>query len=126
MTRLLLATISPIIDWICGDLVDAKLKICSWLDLTTLSETISKKVIANEKTLQPFSLLTLIDDALLHKKTSEIATKSKYPFNSILGEIPKRPRREKIRVGYFSADFKNHPVVFLTAELFEIHDRNKF
>jgi predicted O-linked N-acetylglucosamine transferase (SPINDLY family) len=29
-------------------------------------------------------------------------------------------------VGYFSADFKNHPVAFLIAELFEIHDRSQF
>ena len=118
--------LSPNIDWIYGDLVDVKLKICNWLDLTTLLEIISKKVIANEKTLQPFSLLTLTDDALLHKKSSEIATKSRYPFTSILGDIPKHPKREKIRVGYFSADLKNHPVAFLMAELFEIHDRGKF
>jgi predicted O-linked N-acetylglucosamine transferase (SPINDLY family) len=29
-------------------------------------------------------------------------------------------------VGYFSADFKNHPVSLLTAELFELHDKNRF
>jgi predicted O-linked N-acetylglucosamine transferase (SPINDLY family) len=29
-------------------------------------------------------------------------------------------------VGYFSADFKNHPVAFLAAQLFEIHDKSKF
>jgi protein O-GlcNAc transferase len=118
--------LSPNIDWIYGDLVDVKLKICNWLDLTTQSEIISKKVMANEKVLQPFSLLTLIDDGLLHKKSSEIATKFKYPFNSILGEIPKYPKGEKIRIGYFSADFKNHPVAFLMAELFELHDRSNF
>ena len=33
---------------------------------------------------------------------------------------------KKIRIGYFSQDFKNHPVSFLTAELYEIHDRNQF
>jgi predicted O-linked N-acetylglucosamine transferase (SPINDLY family) len=36
------------------------------------------------------------------------------------------PRRQKIRIGYFSADFKNHPVAFLIAELFELHDRRQF
>jgi hypothetical protein len=29
-------------------------------------------------------------------------------------------------VGYFSADYKNHPVAFLIAELFELHDRDQF
>jgi predicted O-linked N-acetylglucosamine transferase (SPINDLY family) len=40
--------------------------------------------------------------------------------------IRKHAINEKIRIGYFSTDFKNHPVAFLIAELFEIHDRNRF
>jgi predicted O-linked N-acetylglucosamine transferase (SPINDLY family) len=43
-----------------------------------------------------------------------------------LGSIPKRTKKEKIRVGYFSADFGDHPVSFLSAELFETHNKNKF
>jgi predicted O-linked N-acetylglucosamine transferase (SPINDLY family) len=33
---------------------------------------------------------------------------------------------EKIRIGYFSADLRNHPVTYLTAELFELHDKDQF
>jgi protein O-GlcNAc transferase len=83
-------------------------------------------VVANEKVVSPFSLLALNDDALLHKKVSEIYIHSKYPFNSALGPILKRPQGQKIRVGYFSADFKNHAVSILTAELYELHNKNKF
>ncbi|MCP4932583.1 MAG: hypothetical protein GY912_11475, partial [Candidatus Marinimicrobia bacterium] len=32
----------------------------------------------------------------------------------------------KIRIGYFSADFRDHPVAYLTAELYEMHDRERF
>jgi predicted O-linked N-acetylglucosamine transferase (SPINDLY family) len=68
----------------------------------------------------------LNDDALLHKKSSEIYTQSRYPFNPVLGPILKHPKDIKIRVGYFSADFKNHAVSLLTAELYELHDKNQF
>jgi protein O-GlcNAc transferase len=34
--------------------------------------------------------------------------------------------REKIRLGYLSADFHEHATAFLTAELFEAHDRERF
>jgi predicted O-linked N-acetylglucosamine transferase (SPINDLY family) len=34
------------------------------------------------------------------------------------------PRR--LRIGYFSADFRTHPVAYLTAGLFEHHDRSRF
>ena len=36
------------------------------------------------------------------------------------------PRHKKIRIGYFSPDFRVHPVANLTAELYETHDRSKF
>lgn len=36
------------------------------------------------------------------------------------------PRRERIRVGYLSADFRAHATAYLTAELFELHDRARF
>jgi protein O-GlcNAc transferase len=35
------------------------------------------------------------------------------------------PPRGKIRIGYFSGDFYQHPVAVLMAELFELHDRSK-
>jgi predicted O-linked N-acetylglucosamine transferase (SPINDLY family) len=37
-----------------------------------------------------------------------------------------RPRPAKIRIGYFSADLRVHPVASLIAGLFERHDRSKF
>jgi protein O-GlcNAc transferase len=114
------------IDWASGDLLHTKMKICSWSDLVETLEDISKKVVANEKVVRPFPLLSLNDDALLHKKSSEIYIQSRYPFNPVLEPIFKCPQSQKIRVGYFSADFKNHPVAFLIAELFELHDRSQF
>ena len=33
---------------------------------------------------------------------------------------------DKIRVGYFSGDFRHHPVALLTAEMFESHDKARF
>ena len=119
-------SLKPDIDWVSGDLLHTKMKICSWSGLAEALEDISKKVVANEKVVNPFSLLALNDDALLHKKCSEIYVQSRYPFNPVLGPILKRPQSQKIRIAYFSPDFRNHPVSFLTSELFEIHDRGRF
>jgi predicted O-linked N-acetylglucosamine transferase (SPINDLY family) len=119
-------SLKPDIDWALGDLLHLKTKTCDWLDLPESLENISKKVAANKKVVQPFPLLALSDDALLHKKSSEIYAQSRYPFNPICGSILKYSNNQKIRVGYFSADFKNHPVSYLTAELYELHDKSKF
>ena len=119
-------TLRPDIDWVSGGLQNTKMTICSWSGLSESSEDIFKKVMASEKVVAPFSLLALNDDALLHKKCSEIYIQSRYPFNPVLEPILKRPQSQKIRIAYFSPDFRNHPVSFLTSELFEIHDRGRF
>ncbi|QWD94694.1 tetratricopeptide repeat protein [Polynucleobacter sp. MG-Unter2-18] len=119
-------SIKPDIDWIFGSLLHSKMNICSWSGLAESLENISKKLVVNEKVVNPFSLLALNDDALLHKKSAEIYIQSRYPSNPVLEPILKRPQNQKIRVGYFSTDFKNHPVAFLIAELFELHDKSQF
>jgi protein O-GlcNAc transferase len=119
-------SLKPDIDWVYGDLLHIKMKIFSWSGLAESLENISKKVKANKKVTIPFLLLPLIDDALLHGHAAQIFSKERYPWNPSLGPILKHPQSRKIRVGYFSADFKNHPVSFLTVELYELHDKNKF
>jgi len=119
-------SLKPDIDWLLGDLLHLNMRICSWSGFTASLDNISKKVMSNEKVSQPFGLLALSDDSSLHKQSAEIYVQDKYLFNPVLGPILKRPKKEKIRIGYFSADFRNHAVSFLTAELFELHDKNAF
>jgi len=119
-------TLKPDIDWVCGNLASTKMKICCWSDLVDQLKIISIKVMSNYRVSEPFSLLSLNDGALLQKKSSEIFIRDRYPVNHVLGPIPRRSRNEKIRIAYFSADFKNHPVAYLVAELFEIHDKSQF
>ncbi len=37
-----------------------------------------------------------------------------------------RPRRQKLRIGYFSPDLRHHPVASFVAPLLEHHDRSRF
>ena len=114
------------INWVYGELIHIKMKICQWASLADSLDSLFQKVMANEKVSQPFSLLALSDDPLLHRHAAEIFAQAKYPFNAALGPLLDRPKRDKIRIAYFSPDFREHPVSFLTAELFEVHDRNRF
>ena len=119
-------SLNPEIDWIYGNLVHAKMKVCSWSDLDDSLDELPRKIMANKRVSTPFVTLALSDKASLQKKSAEIYASSKYPHNPVLGKILKNYFRKKIRIGYFSADFRNHPVSNLTAELFELHDKNKF
>ncbi len=114
------------IDWVIGDLQHMKMKICDWSGFAQAVDNLTKKVVANEKVSRPFPLLALSDDAFLNKKCSEIYVQKNYPLNSALGPNPRHIKKQKIRIAYFSPDFRSHPVSFLTSELFEIHDRDRF
>ncbi|MSQ76816.1 MAG: glycosyltransferase family 41 protein [Rhodoferax sp.] len=63
-------------------------------------------------------------------KTQQQAAKLwiQHKFPPVSWPLLSRPQRTgvKIRVAYFSADFGEHPVSYLMAEVFEMHDRSQF
>jgi predicted O-linked N-acetylglucosamine transferase (SPINDLY family) len=79
----------------------------------------------SREVLLPFSGLSMFDDPALQLKSSKIWADATHPPKDSLGPIPKH-NHPKIKVAYFSADFKDHAVSYLTTELFELHDRNQF
>ena len=100
--------------------------LCIWNDLPNDLNELIKKINNGEKVINPFPLLALIDDPEIQRKASEIQINESYPKNYDLPVIGLYPKHKKIRIGYFSADFREHPVAALTAELYEVHDRNQF
>jgi predicted O-linked N-acetylglucosamine transferase (SPINDLY family) len=71
-------------------------------------------------------LVGLADSPSTHRSCSEMYIKEKFPLNSVLGAIPKSITKNKIRLGYYSADFRTHAVAILIAELIEIHNKEQF
>ena len=118
--------LKPNIPFNFGNLLHTKMHLSLWSDLTNQCNKVITKINNNEKSIDPFSLLALIDDPKLHKKAAEIYINDKYPKNLDLPSIGMYPKHKKIRIGYFSADFRIHPVANLTAELYEIHNRSQF
>jgi protein O-GlcNAc transferase len=118
--------IKPDMNFILGDILNNKLNLCDWTGLASLLNEAKKKIVNNEKAIGPFSLLSLLDDPALQRKASETFAKFYYPKSHALPKLELYSRHKKIRIGYFSADFKVHPVATLTAELYEMHDRNNF
>ena len=73
-----------------------------------------------------FHLFALVDNPQLHKKIAEACAQKNWPESNIAHQTSKFPAHKKIRIGYFSADFHEHPVSLLAAEMFELHNREKF
>jgi predicted O-linked N-acetylglucosamine transferase (SPINDLY family) len=118
--------LKPDIPYLLGSLLDTKMALCDWNGFDDLLEMLLEKVMHEEAVVNPFTALALIDNPAIHKHVAEIHAKGTHPTNKTLGYIPKYKAHDKIRIGYFSADFQEHPVSHLTAELFELHDRSQF
>ena len=92
-------------------------------DLSSQLDELKNKINSNEKIINPFPLLALIDNPELQMKTAEILVNEKYPQSHVLSKIKRYQKHKKIRIGYFSGDFHNHATMHLMAELFECHDK---
>ncbi len=118
--------LNPDCDYLYGMRLHTKMQICDWGDVDDQLAQLAAKIERNEKAVFPFAALALSGSLPLQRKTAEIWVQDECPTSHALPTIPKRPKHNKVRIGYFSADFRNHPVSFLTAELFETHDKSKF
>ena len=114
------------LDFILGQLLHTKMYLSIWNNLPNELNEVRKRINNNEKVLSPFALLALIDDPQLQRKNAEICANDLPLISNHLPLINHYPKHERIRIGYFSADFRDHPVSSLIVELFELHDRNQF
>ncbi|MCG3771255.1 MAG: TPR repeat-containing protein YrrB [Nitrosomonadaceae bacterium] len=118
--------LKPDLDYLIGMRLHARMHLNDWSNLESNVAELITKIELGIKSSPSFGILSLTTSLLIQRKAAEIWTKDRNPYNLSLGPILKLQRSNKIRIGYFSADFRNHAVSLLAAELFEIHDRSRF
>ena len=118
--------LKPDLDFTFGQILHLKMLICDWSTFNSSIKTCIDGVENSKKIIHPFLLLGLIDDLKLHLNCSKIFANDRHNVIPILGPVIKVSKKEKIRIGYYSADFHNHATSYLIAELLEKHDKNFF
>jgi protein O-GlcNAc transferase len=100
--------------------------ICDWTYYEKDNSYLLKKMSDNEESVGPFSSLSFFNDPAIQKKIISTFSSKYYPPNNFFKDISPYKNHKKIRIAYFSPDFKNHPVGNLIVELIEKHDKTKF
>ena len=118
--------LKPDMDFLFGSLIHVQIKICNWNELSSRLTSLQNGIEIRRKYSNPFPVLGLFDSPKLQQSAAEIYAKEKYRPVNKLGPIKRRSKSGQIRVGYFSSDFREHPVSYLIADLFELHDRGRF
>ena len=118
--------INPNVKYLTGQWLQAKLMLCDWSGYDEACRRILNGVANGLPVCEPFVLLALPSSLAQQRRCAEIFVRDKFPPAAEPVPAPKCRPGGRIRVGYFSADFHSHPIAYLTAALFECHDRAKF
>ena len=108
-----------------GARLHMQMQLCDWAEageFTHLAELIAQ----GARIATPFAMAALSSELAVQKIAAQTWVGQKYPERATLPAMAKQPRRGKIRLGYFSADFHNHATTYLLAEMLEKHDRQRF
>jgi protein O-GlcNAc transferase len=106
-------------------LATSALEACDWRLTERVAPLLRRWIVEQGGSVAPFLMLFYSDDPSLQL---QCARNFAGHTISVAPRPPRRPasQHERIRIAYVSADFRNHPMAHLTAELFELHDRARF
>jgi predicted O-linked N-acetylglucosamine transferase (SPINDLY family) len=113
------------IDYLSGRLLFSEVKLCRWKDHKHKKQILIKQINAGKKVIHPFPIQSIIDCPQIQKKVSESYSEI-YFKNFNLNKILNSFKNKKIKIGYFSPNFNNHPVAYLVSKIFENHNNNYF
>ena len=119
--------LNPALKDLFGNIISTKNYLCDWKNYNEDIKYIEKKILNGSNIVNPFSILALIDSPSLHQiniknfiKSEQINESNNYNF------FLKNKVNSKIKLAYYSSDFRFHPVSHLLASVFENHDRSLF
>lgn len=123
--------LAPTLDLLLGNLAQCNAMLCDWRDFKTHWRQITKLTRDGYLPCSPFVLLSGCDDAALSLQVAQrynerLVNSLNAPPLASTAPAATQAQNKKLRVGYFSSDFREHPVAYLTVGIIEHHDRENF
>lgn len=109
-----------------GGLADAALRVCDFKRVAQLAGEVEARVRTAKSVIAPLTLLGYSEDAALQLQCARAAIRDEIAAPTARLWDGTAYGHDKIRLAYLSADFHEHATAWLTAELFEKHDRRRF
>ena len=109
-----------------GARLHAKMHLCDWSNFASDCSRLLAALSEGIPVSQPFPLVSIPckpDDQL---KCAQLYIADRYRDSRTPYRHDRPYSHDRIRIGYLSADFHDHPTAFLMAGMFELHDRERF
>lgn len=118
--------LKPDLDWLAGLRLYTAMHVFDWQGFDERLAELLDGVAQGRRCVQPLALEGLVDDPAAHQAAARLWAESANP-PMVPWEPAAPPATDgRIRIAYVSRDFKPHPVTYLMAEVFELHDRARF
>jgi predicted O-linked N-acetylglucosamine transferase (SPINDLY family) len=118
--------LDPDLKFLPGACWHTRMRLCDWTGFEPATADLAGRIDADQAACLPLTALTVSDSARLHLEAARIFLREECPRAGAPVVFSNRRRHGRIRVGYFSADFRIHPVSLLLAEMIELFDRSRF
>jgi predicted O-linked N-acetylglucosamine transferase (SPINDLY family) len=106
-----------------------KTQICDWKDYKKILRKIENYLINNQTIIDyinPWKLLSWTDSLEIIKNNVNNYNNKEYKTEDKTKKIFNLLKKKKIRIAYYSPDFRRHAVSHLIANVFECHDKSSF
>jgi protein O-GlcNAc transferase len=107
-------------------MADAALAICDWRRTAMVGRELEPRIRERGSVINPFGLLGYGSDSSLQLECARRYVAEKLPPPAPPPSRQAARHHDELRIAYLSADFHRHATAFLTADLFERHDRGRF
>ena len=118
--------LKPDLPYAEGARLFAKMQICAWDNIEDDCVQLTAGIRRGELRSAPFTMLVASSSPADHRACAEQYVSHLYPPAPQPLWRGERYRHERIRVAYLAAEFHNHVVAYVTAGMFEAHDRSRF
>jgi predicted O-linked N-acetylglucosamine transferase (SPINDLY family) len=118
--------LDPNLNYVEGKRLLAKLFLCEWSNLSEEIERLNRHIAEGRPSAEPFASITIGTSAHDQLSCATIYCADRFPASSEPIWRGEPYRHQKIRVGFVSGEFREQVMAYVTADLFECHNKDEF
>lgn len=112
--------------YLVGTWLHCKMHCCDWNGIDAAWTKVSNAIDLGQKAAAPFAILAVPSTPAQQQHCAQICIQDRFPGRTAPLSQGEGHTHDRVRIGYFSSDFGDHPVSHLIAQLIEGHDRTRF